>query len=74
MDREGLASLSCREVLILRHLVRGATIRLIAYDLDISEAMIAASLKTIYRKLGVHDRPQAVDWACKNGFALEPSR
>lgn len=74
MDREGLASLSRREVLILRQLVRGATIRLIACDLDVSEAMVAASLKPIYRKLGVDNRPQAVDWARKNGFALEPSR
>jgi LuxR family transcriptional regulator of csgAB operon len=62
-------SLSPKEIALLRQLVEGATLRLIANNLDISEAMVMAHLRTIFRKLGVEDRSQAVTWARQNGIS-----
>jgi two-component system nitrate/nitrite response regulator NarL len=55
--------LSPRESAILSHLAHGAGNRLIAYDLDISEAAIYVHVKNLCRKIGAENRTQAAAWA-----------
>jgi DNA-binding NarL/FixJ family response regulator len=57
------APFSDREMAILHHLAEGADNKLIAYDLDISEAALYAHIKELCRKLGVETRAQAAVWA-----------
>ena len=52
------APFSDRELAILNHLAQGADNKLIAYDLDISEAAIYAHIKKLCRKLSVGTRAQ----------------
>jgi DNA-binding NarL/FixJ family response regulator len=65
-DAKTMTSLSPREIAVLRHLVHGATLSLIAYDLDIPEATAMRHLRIIYKKLEVENRSQAVAWARQN--------
>ena len=60
------APFSDREMAILHHLAQGADNKLIAYDLDISEAALYTHLKKLCPKLGVETRAQAAVWARDN--------
>jgi two-component system, NarL family, nitrate/nitrite response regulator NarL len=63
---EPVLHLSPREASILRCLARGASNKLIARDLQISEATIKVHVKAILRKIGVANRTQAAIWAMTN--------
>lgn len=60
--------LSPRELEILRGIVGGGSNREVAENLSISEFTVANHLKSIYRKLGVRDRTQAVLAALNRGL------
>ena len=54
-------SLSPRELQIVTQLHRGETLKLLAGSLFITEATLKTHLASIYRKLGVHTRLQAIE-------------
>jgi DNA-binding NarL/FixJ family response regulator len=60
--------LTDREVEILVGVSRGASSRELAAQLFVSESTIKSHLRTIYRKIGVRDRSQAVAYAIRKGF------
>ena len=55
-----VASLTPSQLRILEGLKAGRLNKQIAFDLDVSEATIKAHLTSVFRKLGVHNRTQAV--------------
>jgi two-component system nitrate/nitrite response regulator NarL len=63
-----LRGLSPREQEILQALVTGASNKLIAIKLGITEATVKVHLKTLLRKIDVNNRTQAAIWAMNNGF------
>jgi two-component system nitrate/nitrite response regulator NarL len=60
-----------REHEILQALVTGASNKLIAIRLGITEATVKVHLKTLLRKIDVNNRTQAAIWAMNNGFTAE---
>jgi len=54
---------SNREVEVLNLLMEGAPNKVIARKLDVAEATVKVHVKTILRKIGVHNRAQAALWA-----------
>ena len=60
--------LSRRESEVLVLLARGLSNRLIADELVLGEETIKTHLRSIYRKLGVNDRAQAVATALRQGI------
>ncbi len=73
MDRRVRRPLSPSEIALLRLLVQGATLTLIAYDLNTSEAIVMARLRSLFKKIGVENRSEAVQWARANGFTSDPA-
>ena len=69
--RHSLRGLSPREQEILQALVTGASNKMIAYKLGITEATVKVHLKTLLRKIDVNNRTQAAIWAMNNGFTAE---
>jgi two-component system nitrate/nitrite response regulator NarL len=63
--------LSQREDQILHFLVSGASNKLIARELDLSEATIKVHVKGLLRKVQASNRTQAAIWALNNGYADE---
>jgi two-component system nitrate/nitrite response regulator NarL len=61
--------LSPREDQILRFLVSGASNKLIARELNISEATVKVHLKGLLRKVQASNRTQAAVWALNHGYA-----
>ena len=61
--------LSQREAAILGHLVQGASNKVIAYQLKITEATVKVHVKAILRKIQVKNRTQAAIWALNNQTA-----
>lgn len=59
LDKGALASLSAREIDVLRLVARGATNKDIAVQLDIVEGTVKNHMTSIFGKLGVSDRIQA---------------
>ena len=60
--------LTSREVEILVGIANGASPRELASKLFVSESTIKSHLRTIYRKIGVRDRSQAVAHAIRKGL------
>ncbi len=60
--------LTDREVQILVEMAKGASNREVAAKLFVSESTVKSHLRTIYRKVGVRDRAQAVAYAIRKGF------
>ncbi|CAH1212703.1 Transcriptional regulatory protein DegU [Paenibacillus auburnensis] len=60
--------LSDKEVQILQSVARGFKSKEIAYDIGISERTVKAHLTSIYNKLGVDSRSQAVAAAMERGI------
>jgi two-component system nitrate/nitrite response regulator NarL len=56
-------ALSTREAAILHHLVHGASNKVIALRLAITEATVKVHIKAILRKIRVKNRTQAAIWA-----------
>lgn len=69
-DRVG--SLTPQQFRVMGMLLEGLQNKVIAYELDVSEATIKAHMTAIFRKLGVRNRTQAV-LALKD-LAIEPTR
>lgn len=65
LHSDGLTS---REVEILVGIGKGASSRELAARLFVSESTVKSHLRTIYRKINVHDRSQAVAYAIRKGF------
>ncbi|MFC3174623.1 LuxR C-terminal-related transcriptional regulator [Novosphingobium bradum] len=63
--------LSARELQTLRCLSRGDPNKVIARELDISEATVKVHVKAILRKLGLHNRTQAAAWTLHAGIDLD---
>ncbi|MBO9716271.1 MAG: response regulator transcription factor [Pseudoxanthomonas sp.] len=61
-------ALTQREIEILRLVADGRANKQIADHLDLSVETIKAQLKTIFSKLGVHDRTHAVTLAARRGY------
>jgi DNA-binding NarL/FixJ family response regulator len=60
--------LTAREVEILVGIAKGASTRELAAKLFVSESTVKSHLRTIYRKISVRDRSQAVAYAIRKGF------
>jgi DNA-binding NarL/FixJ family response regulator len=65
------APLTEREITVLRLVAEGHPNKQIAWRLVLSVDTIKAQLKTIFEKLGVHDRTHAVTVATRRGY-IEP--
>ena len=57
---ERIASLTPQQFRVMGMLMEGMQNKIIAYELDVSEATIKAHMTAIFRKLGVRNRTQAV--------------
>jgi two-component system NarL family response regulator len=66
--RQKRADLSKREMEVLQFLVKGRSNKEIASALFISDDTVKAHLKTLFSKLGVHDRTEAVISAIRLGI------
>lgn len=55
-----LYTLTRRQLLVLKSMSQGAANKQIAYDLNISETTVKSHVSAILKKLGVHNRIQAV--------------
>lgn len=64
--------LSTRETQILRALVRGDSNKMIANQLQITEATVKVHLKSLLRKISCSNRTQAAIWALHNGLGEQP--
>jgi two-component system, NarL family, nitrate/nitrite response regulator NarL len=65
---QGLASLTRRERDVMRLLVEGLPNKEIGHRLKIEVVTVALHLRSIYRKLGVSSRTQAVRMAMEQGW------
>ncbi|QRM32115.1 response regulator transcription factor [Microvirga sp. VF16] len=64
--------LTARETQILRCLTQGASNKIIARELDLSEATVKVHIKAILRKVRAENRTQAAIWAQEH-MAFAPS-
>jgi two-component system nitrate/nitrite response regulator NarL len=62
------ASLSDRELEILRWLIMGCPNKVISKRMEISEATVKVHVKAVLRKLRVKNRTQAAIWAANHGM------
>ncbi len=62
-NAQSCKSLSSRECQILHELAEGHANKVIAYNLNLSEATVKSHLKSLLRKLGFRNRTQAAIWA-----------
>ena len=69
--QHSVRGLSPREREILQLLVTGASNKLIATRLGITEATVKVHLKTLLRKIDVNNRTQAAIWAMNNGVTAD---
>jgi len=68
-EAESRLQLSGREAAILNGLVQGASNKVIAYQLKITEATVKVHVKAILRKIRVKNRTQAAIWALSHKAA-----
>ena len=63
-DKQGaVPALSRREALVLQHLIDGASNKVIAFKLVMTESTVKVHMKSILRKLRMQNRTQAAMWA-----------
>jgi DNA-binding NarL/FixJ family response regulator len=67
---DDVARLSNREQMILKRLTQGAANKCIARELDIAEATVKVHVKSLLRKIRVHNRTQAAMWAMTHFYIL----
>jgi DNA-binding NarL/FixJ family response regulator len=67
---EQVESLTERELDVLRLAARGKTNRAIGSELDISHRTVQGHLASIYGKLGVNSRTEAVTEALRRGWIV----
>ena len=71
-DPDGvLAKLTERELEILKLLIAGGSNKVIARQLDVQEITVKVHLSSVYRKIGVSNRAQAVRVAMEAGLSAE---
>jgi len=58
-----ITSLSRRELIVLENLAEGATLEAIATKLFVSRNTVKSQVRSVYRKIGVRTRTEAVAWA-----------
>jgi DNA-binding NarL/FixJ family response regulator len=63
---KSVTSLTAREKGVLRCIVQGASNKMIAREIDISEGTVKVHVKAILRKIGASNRTQAAIWALTN--------
>lgn len=63
--------LSSREQVVLRALTSGAPLPAIAGELSVSPNTLKTQLRSIYRKLGAHNRTEAMEQAVRHGLLPE---
>lgn len=61
--------LTPQELHILRLVGAGLSNQQLADELTVSLSTVRTHLKSVYRKLGLHSRPEAVSYAVRNGLA-----
>jgi DNA-binding NarL/FixJ family response regulator len=61
-------ALNDRELEVLQEISHGRSTREVAENIHVSEDTVKTYLKTLYRKLGVHDRTEAVAEAFRRGL------
>ncbi|MBD7980094.1 helix-turn-helix domain-containing protein [Oerskovia merdavium] len=62
-------ALSRRELVVLANLSEDATLEQVAARLFVTRNTVKSQLRSIYRKLGVSTRSEAVAWARANGVS-----
>jgi DNA-binding NarL/FixJ family response regulator len=67
------SQLSARERCILGSITKGASNKMIAREIDISEATVKVHVKAILRKIGAANRTQAAIWALQNNGLMQPA-
>jgi DNA-binding NarL/FixJ family response regulator len=72
--RDELKRLSPTELAILTLVGQAESIRTIAQRRGISQKTVRNHLASIYRKIGVRNRPQAILWAARKGLTQAESR
>src|ERR1700732_4665050 len=72
--RDELKRLSPTELIILTLVAHAEPIRAIAQRRGISQKTVRNHLASIYRKIGVRNRPQAILWAARKGLTQADSR
>jgi two-component system, NarL family, nitrate/nitrite response regulator NarL len=72
-QNESSIHLSVREKTILRHLMQGASNKLIARELDVAEATIKVHVRAVLRKIRASNRTQAAMWAHKYLYPVAES-
>lgn len=60
--------LSSREQVVLRALTSGASLPVIADELSVSPNTLKTQLRSMYRKLGAHNRTEAMEQAARHGL------
>jgi two-component system nitrate/nitrite response regulator NarL len=68
-----LSRLSNREKVILHLLTEGASNKIIANRIDVTEATVKVHIKSCLRKLRLHNRTQAAIWASRHLLTVEAS-
>ena len=68
----GAHGLSPRQLDVLRLLVEGAPTKQICRELGLAEPTVKSHLAEIYRRLGIHNRTQAVAAAARLGLRFPP--
>lgn len=63
-----LAGLTGRQLEVLRHLARGASVKEIARAMDLSEKSVDSHKYRIMAKLGIHDRVELARYAIREGL------
>lgn len=63
-----LASLTLRQLQVLRHLVRGESVKEVAKAMTLSERAIESHKYRIMQKLGIHDRVELARFAIREGL------
>ena len=71
LDLQRMRDLTQREIDILERLTEGASNKLIARRLGITESTVKIHMKSLIRKLGVSNRTQAALWAIRAGLGDE---
>lgn len=56
---------------MLRALTSGASLPVIADELNVSQNTLKTQLRSIYRKLGAHNRTEAMEQAARHGLLPE---
>lgn len=68
IGRDSPSALTDRELDVLQRFAHGRSTREVADEMGVSEETVKSHVKHIFRKLGVHDRTQAVAEALRRGL------